>query len=692
MIRISSPLGRDLRITGFRGTERISGLFSFDLELLSDRTSISPGELIGKAVTVSVERTDGGERHFHGYISRLAYEGKGPRKSMYRATMVPAAWFLSKTKDSRIFQGLNVVEIVREVAKDHPELQLEDSGLRRTYPHLEYCVQYQESDLNFVLRLLEGAGIFFFFAHSAKAHTMVLGDSSSAYRASAEPELSYASHEGRPDHADIITEWKHSWEYQSGAFAVGDYNFELKSPERNLITEVAGRPVVPAGRNSEVFEYPAGQRTPSEGNDLGGVRAQEQDSATERVEAKSVCRSWTAGCFFTLTSHASLAETGLKYVVSEVYHEVHSPDLTAGGEQPPFLYQNTGVCLPHLVAFRPPRITKTPTIPGAQTAEVVGPPGMEIYTDAHARIQVKFHWDRAPGRRDGSSCFIRVAQATAGRGWGTLALPRIGHEVLVHFLEGDPSRPLVMGSLYNADNPPPCSHAGRTAEEAPPPPTAVEAAMMTTLRSNSLGGSGGHNEITMNDTGGSEGLYIKAQHNEIHEVGNDRKDTVGNDETSTVKHDRVDKVENDETLTVLGHRRETVEKTETVDITQSRTHTVGEDDSLTVKGSRSETIQKMQNVTVLLSSTETVLVAKALSTGGAYGIQVGAAMNTFVVGMQTEQVGTVKKVSVGDKLEFTCGASKLVLESNGKVTIHGTEFDFTASGPVKINGAIIDLN
>ncbi|MEE9390878.1 MAG: type VI secretion system tip protein TssI/VgrG [Planctomycetota bacterium] len=702
MICFTSPLGDNLEIVSFKGREAISELFEFELGLISEDPAIDARTILGHGVTVALRCKDGSERAFHGHVAGFEFRGTGDRFSIYHARVVPWAWFLQKSHDCRIFQKDTVVDIVRKVFGELPFARFDLAGLQQAYREREYCVQYRESDFAFVSRLLEEEGIFYFFRHEDGAHTMVFADHAEAYERCIEPTASKPAPEGRPDTADDLRKWVHGYDLQTGVSAHADYNFKLGEGVRNLSADSTSILDVPEIKNLELYDYPGLFLDAGAGDSLARIRQEAHDAAYETVRASGFCRSWTAGGWFELTEHNSAAESNKSYLVVEVEHEAQQPgQFVAGGETPDQLYINHAVCIPKEVVYRPPATrTPRPRIHGAQTAEVVGPPGEEIHTDTYARIKVKFHWDRASGRDQDSSCFIRVAQMTAGKGWGTVALPRIGHEVLVHFLEGDPDQPLVMGSVYNEVNPPPTSNAGRPPEDGPPPTDSVQAAMMTTLRSNSLGGSGGHNEITMNDAGGAEGLFIKAQHNEIHNVGNDRTDTVGNDETNSVGNDRTDTVGNDEKRTIGNNRTEDVGVDEEVSIGSNRSHKVGSNDSLSVGSNltvdvgsnASESVGSNKTVTVGLMAAESIGAAKALNIGAAYSVNVGAAMNTIVGGLQSEQVGFTKKVDVGSSIEFTCGSSKLTMDKSGKITIKGTEISIDASGPVKINGSVIDLN
>ena len=265
---------------------------------------------------------------------------------------------------------------------------------------------------------------------------------------------------------------------------------------------------------------------------MARIRMGEEAAAALLIEGSSNCSQFVSGHKFTLERHFDAAG---EYVLKSIRHEAKCGSAYRSNETARDSYKNSFVCFPIHVEFRPQRKTPKPIIHGVQTAFVVGPAGEEIFIDKHARVKLHFQWDREGKRDENSSCWVRVSQAWAGGSFGGVSHPRIGQEVIVEFEEGDPDRPIVTGRVYNAANMPHNSNAGRDGKKGnKPPKDARDSKMMTSLKSNSTPGGGGHNEITMNDTKGGEGLFLKAQKDEIHDVGNDREDTVGNNETTKV--------------------------------------------------------------------------------------------------------------------------------------------------------------
>lgn len=673
-LSIRTPLGKDvLLLKSIDGEERISGLFRYRLDLLSTDPNIDARRIIGKSVTVRMLLANGGERYFDGYVQRFEFSGTGDRLSMYQAEIVPWTWFLTQRQDCRIFEDQRVPDIIRKVLSSYDSAKVDMSALSEIYPVREYCVQYRESDFDFISRLMEEYGIYYYFKHLDGQHVMVIGDAPSGYGKAQEDKIRRYNSFAIQDLRDDIRSWNHQWEFRQAKYSHIDYNF--KTSRSNLETNHVAEIDLPDAPQYEVFDSPGRYIVTGDGASLAKVRAEQQESAYERVTASTICRSFGAGLTFTVSDHHEERESGTRWVITRIHHRASQDGAyLSGGDFTNTMYLNEFDAIPARRTFRPARVTPKPVIRGAQTATVFGPSSQEIFTDKYARIKVLFHWDRGGRKKNTASCWIRVAQPTAGKSWGTLAIPRVGHEVLVHFLEGDPDQPLVMGSIYNDINVPPCSHAG--AKSRSDRSDAVAAAMMTTIRSNSLGGSGGHNEITMNDSGGQESLYIKAQKNEVHDVGNDREKNVVHDETTDIGHDRTEKVGNDEMVTIGNNR----------------THSVGSNDSLSVGSNRTETVGMM--------SSESVGLVKSLQTGAAYLINVGAAMNTVVAMIQSEEVGQSKSsvvgknytIDAGESFEVVCGSGKFRIEKSGKITFEGTSFEVKTSGAVKVNGSTIDLN
>lgn len=454
-VRISTPLGEDaVQLVGFRGHEEMSRLFEFHLDLISEDNSIDPKDIVGHNITFSIDYTDdGSERWFNGHVQRFvaaAENVKGIRA--YRAVVVPWLWFLTQTTDCRIFQEMTIVEIIEKIFEDLGFSDFDTSGIQGTHPKREYCVQYRESDFEFVSRLAEEEGVFYFFEHEDGKHKLVMADSVSAYYDCKESNVDYPTDTMQ---SRVVTphidSWEHQYEYRSGAVARTDYNF--KKPKSLLMTSEKTLMNYKEVKSFEQYDYPGGYTERDIGQPIARIRMEEIELEHDMVHGSSTCKSFAPGARFKVGSHPSSTEKGKKFVVRSVTHSVSGMSygsLSAGQGDVELEYANQFTCFPDASTFRPARTTRKPFVQGCQTAVVTGPAGEEMYVDEFGRIKVQFHWDREGGKNDGSSCWIRVSQNWAGQGWGGMFVPHVGQEVIVSFLEGDPDQPIVTGRVYNA--------------------------------------------------------------------------------------------------------------------------------------------------------------------------------------------------------------------------------------------------
>ena len=557
-IAIDTPLGADvLLLKSFAGREAISQLFRFDLELLSESESIDFTAVTGKNVTIRITLADGTERYFNGFISRFSQAGRDTKFTSYRAEFVPWLWFLTRTADCRIFQNKATPDIIQQI---FTEMGFMDVSLQLygTYAPREYCVQYRETSFNFVSRLMEEEGIFYFFQHENGKHTLVLADDPSANKpcpgqATARMDVSDSAQLDE----DVVLEWGMRSEVRPGKYSHTDYNFE--TPGTSLAANVSG------ATPYEVYDYPGVHKTADDGTALAKIRLQESDAEYMVASGATNCRAFASGCRFTLQEHYR-GSLNQEYLMTSVYHSAsQGADYRSGGDDD-FHYRNSVECIPYLVPFRPTRVTPHPVIQGTQTAFVVGPSGEEIYTDQYGRIKVQFHWDREGQNNDSSSCWVRVSYPWAGKGWGMIAIPRIGQEVIVDFLEGNPDRPLVTGSLYNAD---------QTVPYALP-----DEMTKSTTKTYSSKGGGGFNEIRFEDKKGSEQVFIHAEKNMDNRVKADYFQTILGKKHLMVTGDQLEKVGGDLHLQVAGDQNEKITGTVSMQAGQDIQHKAGQNYAL----------------------------------------------------------------------------------------------------------------
>lgn len=547
LLRIDTPLGPDVLILReFTGHEGLSQLFKYDLDLLTEGPFIDYDAIIGQPVRVRIELSGEEERLFHGYISRFAQTGSESGVLHYRAEMVPWLWFLTRTADCRIFQNKKVPDIIEEIFGDlgFTDYRL---SLEGTYEPLEYCVQYRETDFNFVTRLMEQYGIFYFFEHEEEKHTLVLGDSATVHQPLAiQSEARYEPQGSGMLEEDVITGLEFEKVLMPGKFAHTDYNF--KTPSTSLTADSPSLIEIGGNQQYEIFDFPGEYVTKAQGDILAKIRMETEEAQHFLITGSSTCREFASGYRFDLLDYEP-RELNQAYVLTSVSHmasmgNTYSPGGGAATGQAS--YTNSFRCIPHSVLFRPPRMTPKPIVQGAQTAKVVGKSGEEIWTDEFGRVKVLFHWDREGKERDDEtcSCWIRVSQVHAGKGFGGVDIPRVDEEVIVGFLEGDPDQPIILGRVYNQNNLPPNGL-----------PTA---GMVSGLKSNSTPGGGGNNCMMMDDTKGKEAITINAQHDMSTTVGNDHSITVvgGNDTHTVSAGKRTVTVKGDTTCTVQSGKRQ----------------------------------------------------------------------------------------------------------------------------------------
>ncbi len=470
-LSIDTPLGSDvLLLTKFTGAEALSTPFEYELEMLSEKPDINFSDILGKNVSVSLSAKVGALsaassiRYFNGYISNFQQTHSEGNIYHYSAVMVPWLWFLKRRRDCRIFQNLTVPQIVQQIFSDLGFSAVVDNALTATYRTWDYCVQYRETDFDFVSRLLENEGIYYFFKHEKDSqsgnitHKLVLADGVSAsVNIMGDSSISYLG----PDRAakgEYISDWKLRQELQSGNFMLNDYDFT--APKKSLLTSAANTVGVVSQTDHRVYDYPGGYSQSSDGNNYVQARMQEQQVGFAVASGRSNNRGVEAGYLFTLTDHP-VSAMNQTYLIQSVQYDLRNENYLQDQPGPvATTFTCNLACFESSQQFRPARSTPKALVRGPQTAVVVGPSGEKIYTDEYGRVKVQFYWDTYGTSDQNSSCWIRVSQSWAGApnnglNWGDMALPHVGDEVIVDFLEGDPDKPLITGRVYNADNMPP---------------------------------------------------------------------------------------------------------------------------------------------------------------------------------------------------------------------------------------------
>jgi type VI secretion system secreted protein VgrG len=658
-MEITTPLGEDvLLFHGLHAREELGRLGEYQLDLLSKKDDIAVDDILGKNVTVKLALPDDSTRFFNGFVTRFAQGGTHGRYTHYRATVRSWLWFLTRTSDCRIFQDMTVPDIVKKVFADHAtaDVKFELTG---TYHKWVYCVQYRETDFNFVSRLLEHEGIYFYTRHTDGHNTVVVTDSTSKH----EPvpnydKLSYISPEEtiKPE-LEHISSWDFVREIQPGVYEHTDY--DLERPSVKLKTnKTLKRSYSPS--DYEIYDYPGHYIQKPDGEQYAHVRIDEFGTQFEVAQAVTNAKGIEVGATFTLEDFPR-EDQNAEYLIVSANYDLRFSDYEALGEGGGTDYRCAFVAMPTSQQFRPRRATPKPFVQGPQTAVVVGPGGDEIYTDKYGRVKVQFHWDRYGKKDENSSCWIRVSSPWAGKAWGVVSLPRIGQEVIVDFLEGDPDQPIITGRVYNAEQMPPYEL----------PANKTQSGIVS--RSSTGGSPDNFNELCFEDKKGSELVYLRAEkdytnaveNDEVRWVGHDRWTEVDHDETNHIKHDRTETVDNDETIAIHGKRTEVVDKDETINIHQNRTEQVDKNESITILGNRSIKVNKSEDAMVLLGRSHTVGInetitvgaAQEVTVGGAQAITVGGVQATSVGGVQTNAVGGTRSVTVGGAQSTTVGGA-----------------------------------
>ncbi|MDQ2778659.1 MAG: type VI secretion system tip protein VgrG, partial [Pseudomonadota bacterium] len=451
-ITLTSPLPvTDLIFQRISARQGISALEEFELELLSQKPDLPAEDLLGKPMGVAVALRDGAERQFNGIVVRMGIGRPQGRFYGYRASVRPWLWFLTRTSDCRIFQDMTVPAIVEKVFADHSAIANFEFKLHRSYRNRTYCVQFRESDFNFIARLLEDEGIYWFFQHKEGEHKLVLVDDLSALsHAEGYEKLPYYDNGGQaPPDVDYITGWTFSREVQTGRTALTSYDFERPSVTLAVDASLVRKHDL---ADYEFFDYQGEYTAKGDGQHLADNRMDESQARHERLAANTNAHGLAVGCLFTLYRHAR-EDQNAKYLCVQTHITASLSGHESGGTSGDF--QCSFGAAPASDAFRPARGTPKPFVQGPQTAVVVGPSGDEIFTDKYGRVMVQFHWDRYGKKNEKSSCWVRVSSPWAGKSFGFMQVPRIGQEVVVDFLEGDPDQPIITGRVYNAEQMPP---------------------------------------------------------------------------------------------------------------------------------------------------------------------------------------------------------------------------------------------
>jgi type VI secretion system secreted protein VgrG len=733
LVDVVTPLGAALWFRQMTGAEALSSLFEFDITFHSKQSGLSAKAMLGKDITLKIE-TEGGKavRHFNGLCTRFGSGGREGEHLLYTAKLRPWLWLASRRSDCKIFQFKKVPDIISDVLEKYGfELVLK---LKKTYREWEYCVQYQETDLNFVMRLMENEGIYFYFEHVMGSHKLVLADDISCHSPlPGKRDIKYfgLAAAGVADE-EHFNSWQVLEEVNSGEYITDDYDFQ--KPRGDLKT----RRKNPMGHSHDAWErymWPGGYTEFGDGENYSGARLESLEAEHERTEGNTTVRTMAPGYLFNL-SRCPRADQNREYLsVATSYFFRDNARMSAGSGAGDATWRILVTAQPTTVPYRPPQATLKPLTSGPQTAVVVGPVGEEIYTDKYGRVKVQFFWDRYGKKDENSSCWVRVSYPWAGEKWGFIHIPRIGQEVIVDFIGGDPDYPMITGRVYNADQMPPYGLPDN------------KTASGIKSRSTKGGNATDFNEIRMEDSKGKEQLYVHAQRNldtvieadESRVVGNDRRTRIGHDDDRFVAHDDRHVINNNQSHQITANQDTTVGVNQTVTVGASQSVTVGASRGLTVGAAMSESIGANHSLDVGSRQAISVGGAQTVQVGANLSLTVGGGRNTLVskddstvcaakasysainysviagktysetcftrkalvmgtdettiMAKQTETVGAAREVTVGGKDSLTVGGLKSVDVVGAYTVKAGAAVDVTAGLAMTLkSGAVVSIS
>jgi len=685
MISLTTPVDEDvLRFHGMTAREEMGRLFEYQLKLQGTDMDLSLDDILGQPVTVHLALENAkATRHFNGIVTHFSQTGVHGRLVSYTATLRPWLWLLTRTSDCRIFQEKSVPDIIQQVFRDLGFTDFENE-LSAEYRTWEYCVQYRETDFNFVSRLMEQEGIYYYFKHTKDKHTLVLADAIS-------------SHGNFPDYEDIpyfppdsrarrerehIYNWSISKTVQPGGYALTDFDF--KKPRADLKSKYS---VTRQHEYSdyEIYDYPGEYQTSADGTNYVSTRLDELQAQHERARAQATARTLATGYLFKLAGYPRTDQNREYLIVSASYDmEVTSFESGEDGEEH---FDCNIVAMDSQQNFRSQRTTPKPAIQGPQTAIVVGKAGEEIWTDKYGRVKVQFHWDREGKADENSSCWIRVSSVWAGKKWGAMHIPRIGQEVIVEFLEGDPDRPIITGRVYNDDN--------------KPPYTLPDEKTKSTIKSNTSKGGGSANELLMEDLEGKTQVVLSnAYGHKITEDEDTQSLTIETRDQHKIHLD--DKNKKISIQTTNAHRIE-LDDTDTegegsISLTTTNGHSVTMDDK-----SKSIATHSTDGHVVLIDDENKKI--EITSTGG----------NSIVINDEEENISVVSKNghsfilddsnenitledSQGNLVKLDTGGGKIVIEigsgdieisaASGKISLSAMDIEIAADNELKMSGGM----
>jgi type VI secretion system secreted protein VgrG len=677
LARVSTPIGADVLLFKAASiSEQLNQVPSIRLEMLSEDADLVYADLLGQPIGIHVTLEDGGERHFHGLVTDMTQMGRHGRYLVYQAELRPWLWFLSRTTDCKVFQDKTVKDIVSEVFADYPMAKLE-WRTTESYTPWVYCVQYRETDLDFVKRMLEIEGITWYFEHEEDTHTLILTDSVAAHKPfPAYGEIPYRNqNESLRAERESVLGWQVHHAVVPGKVVLQDYDFTRSGLD---LRQQRAEPQHHEHATGEIYDYPGFYDKEADGEQLARHRMEALSAQAVTGAGTSDARGLACGHTFNLKGAPRKSEN-IEYLVTETSIKIQQADYEAKADGTGSSYLCSFKTLDAKVPFKPYRSTPKPCVQGPQTAVVVGPASEEIYCDEFGRVKVQFHWDRYGSKNDKSSCWVRVSQPWAGKNFGFQAIPRIGQEVIVDFLEGDPDQPIITGRVYNNMNMPPWELPGNK----------TQSGVLT--RSSQGGVYENANAIRFEDMKGKEQLWIHAEKNqdievendETHWVGRDRTKTIDRDETNYIKQDRTETVDRNEKITIHGWRTEEVDLDEQITIHKNRNEKVDLNEDILIGKNRTEKVGLDESIEIGVNRTnkigknhqETIGANHKVAIGKSQSIKIGKNLTETIAMLNIQNVGMAKMTNVGLGYMLNVGAAYSINVAGLKHVIVGAAYN-----------------
>ncbi len=633
-VTAQTPFGQSLLFKKLVGTESVSELFQFDIVFVSKDANLQGRDIVGQPVTLKIDTDAGNSRYLNGLVTDFGYIGEDGDEEDYHAyacTARPFMWYLTQNTDSRVFVDKSVLDIANEVLSPFGfPYQIK---CQKSYRTRGFCVQYQETSFDFLSRLFEQEGIYYYFSHSNGSHELIITDDVGTLQDIPSANIPYHSRQtapGAPNTA-YIDVWEERDSLKSSRFVTQEYNYKnAKVPMQSTDSVHDFNSVT-----MEHYDFYTGFSDVSEAQNYSQVRSEALKSQTKVITGSGTALTIAPGYTFTLSRHPH-SSSNTDYTILKADYDFEEAGYTTGERIGKFRISFR--VLPKSYPYRPPLKTPKPKMSGTQAATVTGPAGEEVYTNEYGDIKIQFHWDRYGKMDSNSSNWVRVTQGSAGAGYGSINTPRIGEEVLVDFINGDADRPIVLGRLYNSAMSPPWGFPA--------------AAKQSGIKSKSFNSPlSNFNELMFNDTAGSEMVNFQAQ--------KDLTSLVKNNETRNVNNDRTTTIGNNETVTVVGDRTKTIQKNETASITQNRTKSVGQNETSTITQNQSISVGENQSTSVGKDQSVDVALNRSRSVGQNENVGIGQSQAVSVGVDQNVQVGANQALTVGANRNKTVGANEV---------------------------------